>query len=82
MLIFRSIIHICPNYGLAPENPFPSSVIDALSAIDFLIENVPKDVPIHVSGISAGGNLAAVIALEAHRKFPGRIKRYVGFVFN
>eukprot|EP00980_Cylindrotheca_fusiformis_P017017 scaffold5204_cov135-Cylindrotheca_fusiformis.AAC.1 len=60
-------------YRLAPENPFPAAIIDGLSVCDFLIQNFPK-LPLHIGGISAGGNLAAVIGLEAYRSFPGKVK--------
>ena len=70
-----NITLITTDYRLAPENPFPASIIDSLSVLDFVLENVSDDAPIHLCGQSAGGNLAAVTLFEAHRKYPGRIQR-------
>jgi len=69
------ILLITPDYRLAPEYPFPAAIIDGLSVVNFLLENIPKHTPINLCGVSAGGHLAAVSLLETHRKFPGRIRR-------
>ena len=61
-------------YRLAPENPFPAAVIDCLSAAKCVFESFPSS-DVHVSGFSAGGNLAAVVGFESVRKYPGRVKR-------
>jgi acetyl esterase len=54
-------------YSLAPEFPFPAAVEDAIAAtqwaFDHIRELVGHDVPVIVAGESAGGNLAAVVAL-------------------
>ncbi len=63
-----SIVFLSISYRCAPENPFPSAVVDALSASSFLIQNYPS-FDLHVAGVSAGGNLAAVAGLETFRKF-------------
>jgi acetyl esterase len=53
-------------YRLAPENPFPAYVEDALLAYDGARERVADDpARVAVGGDSAGGNLAAVVALVA-----------------
>lgn len=56
-------------YRLAPENPYPAAVEDAFSALQWVIGNHRKnEVDPHriiLGGDSAGGNLAAVIALKA-----------------
>lgn len=62
------------DYSLAPERPFPFGVIDAISVVEFFVKSNPNR-KIHISGISAGGNLALVSGLESHRKYPGRVKR-------
>jgi len=56
-------------YRKAPESPFPAAVDDCFSALSFVFENSEKlkinKSKIAVGGDSAGGNLAAVMALMA-----------------
>jgi predicted esterase YcpF (UPF0227 family) len=68
-VIFASV-----RYRLAPEHPLPAASIDALSVVDFLLQN-NKERKIHVSGESGGAYLATVIAFAAHHQYPGRIQR-------
>ncbi|WP_232688486.1 alpha/beta hydrolase [Halobacterium zhouii] len=62
------------DYRLAPEHPFPAPLDDAYAALEWTIENAsafggdPDCVA--VAGTSAGGNLAASVALRA-RNFDG-----------
>lgn len=66
------------DYRLAPEHPFPAGVNDCLESLDWLIANVEKlggDANrILICGDSAGGNLAAVVALQARTRHPGKLK--------
>ncbi len=57
------------DYRLAPEHRYPTAVRDAWSAVQWADRNLADlagaQVPLIVSGDSAGGNLAAVVAQQA-----------------
>jgi len=61
------------DYRLAPEHPFPAPLDDAAAALAWVSENaasIGATLPVSVAGTSAGGNLAAAVALRA-REFDG-----------
>lgn len=55
---------VCPAYRLAPEHPFPAGLNDAHAVLAALAAEAGP--PILLSGDSAGGGLAASLALLAH----------------
>lgn len=59
-------------YRLAPQAPFPAAVEDAIAAYRWLTEHTDEvgadPERLAVGGDSAGGNLAAVVAIEAARR--------------
>ena len=50
------------DYRLAPEHPFPAAVEDCIAAVKYV---AARHRQVAVGGDSAGGNLAAVVALDA-----------------
>ena len=63
-----SAVVACPEYRLAPENPFPAQSNDAWDAVQWLALNAEKDLGVKlengfvVGGQSAGAKLAVVTA--------------------
>jgi acetyl esterase/lipase len=54
-----------PDYRLAPENPFPAALDDALAAYKALLANGLAPTQIALAGDSAGGGLALAMLLAA-----------------
>jgi acetyl esterase len=68
------LIVISVDYRLAPEHRFPAAVDDAITATKWIAANASRlgiDASrLFVGGDSAGGNLAAVVALNARENGP------------
>ncbi|KIL66580.1 hypothetical protein M378DRAFT_160574 [Amanita muscaria Koide BX008] len=70
MCINANCVVMSVNYRHAPEHPYPAAVDDAIDSLQWVVKH-GKDklnvdmTRIAVGGISAGGNLATVLALKA-----------------
>lgn len=54
----------CPAYRLAPENPYPAALDDALAAYQYLLEKGYSTQHITLCGESAGGGLCYALCLK------------------
>jgi len=74
LAVTASSIVVLVDYRLAPENPYPIPVNDSWDALLWVDDNRDKfngeGLPLIVSGDSAGGNLAAIVAQRATEKGP------------
>lgn len=72
---------VLPEYRLAPEHRYPTAADDAYAALEWVAAHAVQlggsDLPIIVSGDSAGGNLATVTALRARDRHGPQIAMQV-----
>jgi acetyl esterase/lipase len=59
---------LLPEYRLAPENPFPAAVHDAVTCYRWLLDTGHDPADIVIAGDSAGGGLSLACMLEAREK--------------
>jgi acetyl esterase len=68
------LIVIAVDYRLAPEHKFPAAIDDAVAATRWIADNAVSlnidATRISVGGDSAGGNLAAIVAIDAREHGP------------
>jgi len=73
MAVGAHCVVISVDYRLAPENPYPAAVEDAIEALEWAVEKGKQELNINVSrialgGSSSGGNLATILALKNAEK--------------
>jgi acetyl esterase len=68
------VVVVSIDYRLAPEDPFPAGVEDALAALDWVMANEPG--PYAIGGDSAGGNLSAVTAQARRGELAAQLLLY------
>ncbi|KAF9564021.1 hypothetical protein CPC08DRAFT_748599 [Agrocybe pediades] len=70
MCVHANCVVVSVDYRLAPENPYPTAVEDAVESLHWMYKNGPQELGINVNriavgGSSSGGNLATILALKA-----------------
>lgn len=68
-----NICVLTPDYRVAPEDPFPAALEDALDAFDWLLEKGYREDQIILAGDSAGGGLVMALCFllrQRGRKLP------------
>jgi acetyl esterase len=64
---------IAVNYRLAPEHRYPAAIDDALTAVDWALQQSDR---VAVAGDSAGGNIAAVVAAARRKEIRRQVLIY------
>lgn len=68
---------VAVDYRLAPEHPYPAALDDCDAALGWILDNAPAlgldTGTLVLGGASAGGGLAAALALRAREQRPGAI---------
>ncbi|UTX52901.1 alpha/beta hydrolase [Leucobacter aridicollis] len=67
------------DYALAPEHPWPAALNDATAALHWACEHRAElggEGPVIVGGDSAGGNLAAILAVTERESAEGQVLLY------
>jgi acetyl esterase/lipase len=75
------VVVLSPDYRKAPEYPYPAGPDDALTVASWLIEHAGDELGtdrVCIGGESAGGYLAALVALRLRDSMPGAIDRIIG----
>ena len=72
LAVEAGVVVVSVEYRLAPEHPFPGPLQDGEDALDWLLQQDWDIDRLVVAGDSAGGNLAAALALSAR---PGHARR-------
>ncbi len=73
-LLRRGVIVVAPDYRLTGTDPHPAQVQDAGDAYEWAVTHLaaPRKLPVFVSGVSAGGHLAAILGLGAWERLTTR----------
>ena len=75
----KAIILASVGYSLAPTHVFPTAVCESLTVLSYFIDQMPQR-KFHFAGISAGGNLATVAALELFRRKANKLGSLLALV--
>eukprot|EP00977_Amphora_coffeiformis_P016135 scaffold4917_cov172-Amphora_coffeaeformis.AAC.1 len=62
----KPLILASVGYSLAPTHVFPTAISESLTVLSYFMDQMPQR-HFHIAGMSAGGNLGSVAALELFR---------------